>query len=173
MIQSGMISAANEEIILNFNFQSFLLEPWCKHKGQLILYPNVDLCQYDKVYTCLGQRFAAALIPRLFGKNPRSHHNGITGKVPTGNQRLSHEVAQLLWILNYQCPLSKHKFLLRNCKFQASGPPPTKELLILTLTRIKSYPQSLSKDWDLNLKHSSVENISFLSSLLCSREAAI
>ena len=36
----------------------------------------------------LGRRFAAALIPRLFGKNPRSHHKGPTGRVRTGNQRL-------------------------------------------------------------------------------------
>ena len=26
-------------------------------------------------------RFAAALLPRLFGKNPRSHHNGTPGRV--------------------------------------------------------------------------------------------
>ena len=29
----------------------------------------------------LGLRFAAALLPRLFGKNPRSHHKGATGRV--------------------------------------------------------------------------------------------
>ena len=33
-------------------------------------------------------RFAAALMPRLFGKNPRSHHKGATGRVRTGDQRL-------------------------------------------------------------------------------------
>ena len=27
----------------------------------------------------IGQRFAAALLPRLFEKNPRSHHQGATG----------------------------------------------------------------------------------------------
>ena len=31
---------------------------------------------------------AAALLPRLFGKNPRSHHKGTTGRVRTGDQRL-------------------------------------------------------------------------------------
>ena len=36
----------------------------------------------------VGRRFAAALLPRLFGKNPRSHHKGATGRVRTGNQRL-------------------------------------------------------------------------------------
>ena len=36
----------------------------------------------------LGRRFAAALLPRLFGINPRSHHKGATGRVRTGNQRL-------------------------------------------------------------------------------------
>ena len=35
-----------------------------------------------------GRRFAAALLPRLFGKNPRSHHKGATGRVRTGDQRL-------------------------------------------------------------------------------------
>ena len=33
----------------------------------------------------IGRRFAAALLPRLFGKNPRSHHKGATGRVRTGN----------------------------------------------------------------------------------------
>ena len=36
----------------------------------------------------VGRRFAAALLPRLFGTNPRSHHKGATGRVRTGNQRL-------------------------------------------------------------------------------------
>ena len=31
----------------------------------------------------LGRRFAAALLPRLFGTNPRSHHKGATGRVRT------------------------------------------------------------------------------------------
>ena len=33
--------------------------------------------------TC--RRFAAALLPRLFGKSPRSHHKGATGRVRTGD----------------------------------------------------------------------------------------
>ena len=36
----------------------------------------------------LGQKFAAALLPRLFGTNPRSHHKGATGRVRTGDQLL-------------------------------------------------------------------------------------
>ena len=36
----------------------------------------------------VGRRFAAALLPRLFGTNPRSHHKGATGRVRTGDQRL-------------------------------------------------------------------------------------
>ena len=36
----------------------------------------------------IGRRFAAALLPRLFGTNPRSHHKGATGRVRTGDQRL-------------------------------------------------------------------------------------
>ena len=29
----------------------------------------------------IGRRFAAALLPRLFGTNPRSHHKGATDRV--------------------------------------------------------------------------------------------
>ena len=36
----------------------------------------------------IGWRFAAALLPRLFGTNPRSHHKGTTGRVRTKDQRL-------------------------------------------------------------------------------------
>ena len=36
----------------------------------------------------IGRRFAAVLLPRLFGTNPRSHHKGATGRVRTGDQRL-------------------------------------------------------------------------------------
>ena len=35
-------------------------------------------------YQYLGRRFAAALLPRLFRTNPRSHHKGATGRVRTG-----------------------------------------------------------------------------------------
>ena len=35
---------------------------------------------YALVYM-LGQRFSAALLPQLFGTNPRSHHKGATGRV--------------------------------------------------------------------------------------------
>ena len=31
---------------------------------------------------CPGRRFATALLPLLFGTNPRSHHKGATGRVP-------------------------------------------------------------------------------------------
>ena len=37
---------------------------------------------------CAGQRLAAALLPRLLGKNARSHHKGTTGRVRTGDQLL-------------------------------------------------------------------------------------
>ena len=40
------------------------------------------------LYIVSGRRFAAALLPRLFGTNPRSHHKGATGRVQTGDQRL-------------------------------------------------------------------------------------
>ena len=41
-----------------------------------------------KLFLAVGRRCAAALLPRLFGKNPRSHHKGATGRVRTGDQRL-------------------------------------------------------------------------------------
>ena len=37
-----------------------------------------------------GRGFAAALLPRLFEKNPRSHHKGAACRVRTGDQRLPH-----------------------------------------------------------------------------------
>ena len=39
------------------------------------------------LHNTVGRRFAAALIPRLFGK-PRSHYKGATGRVRTGDQLL-------------------------------------------------------------------------------------
>ena len=45
-------------------------------------------CYSDKYHFRVGRRFAAALLPRLFGTNPRSHHKGATGRVRTGDQRL-------------------------------------------------------------------------------------
>ena len=36
----------------------------------------------------VGRRFAAALLPRLFGKNPRSHCKGAKGRDQTGDQPL-------------------------------------------------------------------------------------
>ena len=32
----------------------------------------------ERLVSALGRRFAAALLPRLFGTNPRSHHKGAT-----------------------------------------------------------------------------------------------
>ena len=36
----------------------------------------------------VGWRLAAALLPLLFRKNPRSHHKGATGRIQTGDQLL-------------------------------------------------------------------------------------
>ena len=38
--------------------------------------------------SAIGQRFATALLPRLFGKTPMSHHKGATGRVRIGIQQL-------------------------------------------------------------------------------------
>ena len=43
---------------------------------------------YTWIHEHVGRRFAAALLPRLFGTNPRSHHKGATGRVRTGDQLL-------------------------------------------------------------------------------------
>ena len=40
------------------------------------------------IHEFIGLRFAAALLPRLFGSNPSSHHKGATGRVQTGDQLL-------------------------------------------------------------------------------------
>ena len=54
----------------------------CKDKILVMGYPS----SYNQFG--IGRRFAAALLPRLFGTNPRSHHMGATGRVRTGDQRL-------------------------------------------------------------------------------------
>ena len=44
----------------------------------------------------VGRRCAAALLPGLLGENPRSHHNGATGRVRTGgNGFQSYAIANL------------------------------------------------------------------------------
>ena len=48
--------------------------------------PGISLSSSYTLY--IGRRFAAALLPRLFGKNPRSHHKGATGRVRPGDQLL-------------------------------------------------------------------------------------
>ena len=46
---------------------------------------NIEFSSISSNEFMLGRRFAAALLPRLFGKNPRSHHKGATGRVRTGD----------------------------------------------------------------------------------------
>ena len=46
------------------------------------------LLGYICCYHLLCSLFAAALLPRLFGTNPRSHQKGATGRVRAGDQRL-------------------------------------------------------------------------------------
>ena len=66
--------------------------------------------------TLLGQRFAAALLPRLrlFGKNPRSHRKGSTGRVWTGDE--------LLPVLCH-CQLGQHIPTNKNLKIYAEQFP--------------------------------------------------
>ena len=56
----------------------------------ITLHTKIPLCSNCLILsTSLGRRFAAALLPRLFGKNRRSHHKGATDRVRTGDQRPS------------------------------------------------------------------------------------
>ena len=52
------------------------------------LYMLLKWLYYMVNNNAVGRRFATALLPRLFGMNPRSHHKGATGRVRTGDQRL-------------------------------------------------------------------------------------
>ena len=48
------------------------------HLYSCIICPLISIFYH---LSSIGQRFAAALLPRLFGKNPRSHHKGATCRV--------------------------------------------------------------------------------------------
>ena len=79
----------------------------------------------------LGLRFAAALLPRLFGTNPRSHHKGATGRVLTGDQlplmRTGvYAFPSRLWLSTTLTPQSCISFLLiLLCSCIASTPLPS------------------------------------------------
>ena len=55
----------------------------------------------------VGWRFATALLPRLFGKNPWSHHKGATGRVQSGVQLLL-VLCMYVHISGSVCPASGH-----------------------------------------------------------------
>ena len=59
------------------------------------------------IHTNIGQRLATALLPRLFGMNPRSHHKGATGRVQTGDQ--------LLPVLCH-CQLGQYTYIYKDTK---------------------------------------------------------
>ena len=88
---TGLASALQEGHTLphscnkcHFAFLSSFHEPFFRFSGSglesrwLWLFTEFDI----------GQKFAAALLPRLFRMNPRPHHKGTTGRVRTGDQRL-------------------------------------------------------------------------------------
>ena len=53
----------------------------------LNIFLHIDIClEYSLI---AGRRFTTALLPLLFGKNPRSHHKGALWRVWTGDQQLS------------------------------------------------------------------------------------
>ena len=79
-VTAGYIYKTCESYVCKTLWKGFFLSSRATVSGTLVLW-----------YSCMiGRRFAAALLPRLFGKNPRSHHKGTTVTVRTGDhwQRL-------------------------------------------------------------------------------------
>ena len=78
------------------NEYAFIKLVWLREKNREIkmrdsryIVLHTRFCRFPhRSSTPAGRRFAAALLPRLFGKNPRSHHKGATGRVRTGDLRL-------------------------------------------------------------------------------------
>ena len=62
----------------------------------------VDFARLNASTFYIGRRFAAALLPRLFGKNPRSHHKGANGRVRTGDQTASNSMPLPTWTSHHQ-----------------------------------------------------------------------
>ena len=60
----------------------------CWHCWQELFFTCKDISVMRSGMMAQGQRFTAALLPRRFMTNPRSHHKGATGRVRTGDQRI-------------------------------------------------------------------------------------
>ena len=75
--------------IMAFHFSIAPVEFWCytyTRYTRVTRLQKILTAKFD--WPILGRRFAAALLPRLFWKNPRSHHKGATSRVRTGDQLL-------------------------------------------------------------------------------------
>ena len=92
-----IICQANDQMICKIvaNWQAHTcsiqcLQLHCNSDKSLSSRPQcMSSSQLDPILTAiLGWRFAAALLPQLFGTNPRSHHKGATSRVPAGDQQL-------------------------------------------------------------------------------------
>ena len=84
----------------------------------------------------IGRRFAAALLPRLFGTNPRSHHKGATGRVQTGDQRLP---------VLCHCQLGQDMILRRGPSVMVDpARAPGRARAGSTITRINHYAQPVA-----------------------------
>ena len=70
------------------------------------LYP-VILAQLSIAPALIGRRFAAALLPQLFGTNPRSHHKGATSRVLSGFQlyAIANLITTPVWKQPFQATL--------------------------------------------------------------------
>ena len=63
------------------------ISPMHSYAMIIIMHVYACICMYMQKYAkYVGRRCAAALLPRLVGKNPRSHYKGATGRVRTGDQ---------------------------------------------------------------------------------------
>ena len=82
-------------IVMDTHFWLHCFGPWREFRLNLARTGNLQQppcvgssAVNESCYTFVGRRFVAALLPRLFGTNPRSHHKGATGRFRTGDQRL-------------------------------------------------------------------------------------
>ena len=85
---SALYSLFYSLTLFDINFSLTLAENSLLHKSKAVHGEGAMVRVDRKCEAYVGRRFAAALLPRLFGKNPRSHHKCATGRVRTGDQRL-------------------------------------------------------------------------------------
>ena len=106
---SALYSLFYSLTLFDINFSLTLAENSLLHKSKAVHGEGAMVRVDRKCEAYVGRRFAAALLPRLFGKNPRSHHKGPTSRVRTGN--LKHTLlddAVLFTVAAPECPRDIH-----------------------------------------------------------------